>query len=106
MQYVNQAYLHLISPKQVVAGQRVCYYSLSPILEGNILYTVTQERTTLFRAGKTTCTRRKRGIRIGGTERNPQIARYIVTTYLQEINEGPERDAALKDMVALEALPF
>lgn len=106
MQFINQDNLALISPMQVVSGVPISYYSLSPILEGNILYTVTPERTILYKAGRTSCVKIRRGIMIGGTTNRPLLARYIIRTYLQEINDGPERDKALEEMLVLEALPY
>jgi hypothetical protein len=105
MQYIDQDKLALISPLQVVAGVPISYYSLSPILEGNILYTVTPERTILWKIGRTSCVKIRRGIMIGGTTKQPLLARYIVRTFLQEISEGPARNRHLDELIALEALP-
>jgi len=106
MQYIDQDKLSLISPMHIVTGVRASYYSLSPIMEGDILFVKGETGTTLWRAGRTSCVKRRRGIIIGGTPNKPILARYTVQTYLQEITEGPEHDHLVKEMEEMEALPF
>jgi hypothetical protein len=103
MQFIDQNKLALINPIQVVTGERISYYSPFPILEGNILYTVTPERTILFKAGKTTCTKLRKAVMVLHVD---ELIHYTVTTYLQEIDDGPERDKALEELIALKALPY
>jgi len=103
MQYINQDQLVLINPKAVKAGERISYYSPTPIEEGMILYSVTPECTLLFRTGKTTYTKLHKAMMALHVE---GLIRYTVTTYLQEINAGPERDRHLGELVKLNALPY
>jgi hypothetical protein len=103
MQFINQDKLALISPMQVVAGVRICYYSPEPIVEGTILYTVTPERTILFKTGRTKCQKLRRAVMVLHVD---GLIHYTVTTYLQEINDGLERDKALEELMKLKALPY
>jgi hypothetical protein len=80
MKFINQDNLALITPMQVVTGERISYYSPVPIVEGIILYSVTPERTILFRTGKTTCTKLRRAIM---DLHVVPLIRYTITTYLQ-----------------------
>lgn len=106
MQYIDLTKLFLISPKQVVEGKRLSFYSRGHFYEGDILFNVSPEETKLYKVGDTECRRLKKSIRVGCMSgHHPPTYRYWINTYLQEISPGPIRDAVLEELLNIDALP-
>ncbi|SER16611.1 hypothetical protein [Neolewinella agarilytica] len=98
--------LSLITPVQIETGKRMNFYSSTEIEDGDILYANGEKGYTIYRAHSTTCSKQRRAIRIGGTDRKPILAPYMVRTYLQEIKNKKELDRVHGLMIEVGELPW